>query len=530
MSPRLRLLLSLLGAFAIGAYLRLEQISAQVLVGDEWHPIHEILYATAAHTATSFGHADYSIPLVLIYRLEMRWFALSELTLRLPIIVAGLLTLILFPVALLGRLSNRTIVLFAILLAISPFLISYARIGRPYALTLLCTYLAYWLFERAILDRAVRWKFAIGYSLLAGLVVWTHAIAGPMVVAPLLAQWWATLRRKGLSWRPLIAWTGLVGLIMALAVLPPLLGDPEALAGKSGVDNVTLATVYGASFLWFGTGSLAVVLVGVVLAGAGWGTVWRSIAIARWATLGVALTVLALLAIRPWWVDKPLAFGRYLLPAVPLLLLAVSAGIVRITDGLSGTTGTDRRRVMWTFALAIPFVVASWSTSPLPEVLRRPNSYAEDSYFQYDYRTDVNAVRLGMETMAVSPFWTELSSAPPGSMTVAVAPFHYATYDWPAPIWERASRQRVIPAYLWGACAEYGAGEIPPDARFDFRNGVHLKNRSEMVSRGINYLAYYRPAARPGSMTPRPQCEVWVREHYGAPYYEDDVLVVWRLR
>ena len=530
MISRVRIALCLLVVFALGAYLRLQQITAQVLVGDEWNPIHEILYASAAHTATSFGSADYSIPLVLMYRLQMQWFALGELTLRMPMIVAGLLTVIFFPLAFLGRLSNRIVVLFAILLSTSPFLISYARIGRPYALRLFCTYLAYWLFERGIRDREIRWKPAIGYSLLCGLVVWTHVITGPMLVAPLLAQWWATVRRKQLSWRPLIAWTGLTGLLMALAVVPPLLGDPAALAGKSGVDSVTLETVYGVSFLWFGTGSLAVVLVGCFLACAGWRTTWRTVAIARWATLGLALTVLAMLVIRPWWVDKPLAFGRYLLPAVPLLLLAASAGIVRIADGLSGAAGTDGRRVMWTLALAVPFIAVAWITSPMPDVLRRPNSYAEDAYFQYDYRTDVNPLRVGTATMRVSPFWASLSSASPGSLAVAVAPFHYATYDWPSAVWERTSRQRVIPAFLWGSCKEYGAGEVPPDARFDFRNGVHMKDRSNLVAHGIDYLAYYLPEARPGNMTPLPACEAWVREHYGPPDYEDDGLVVWRLR
>jgi hypothetical protein len=514
----------------MGAYLRLEQISAQVLVNDEWNPIHEILYATAWHTATSFGHADYGIPLVLIDRLLMNWFALSELALRLPMIVAGLLTLILFPLALVGRLRNRTIVLFAVLLSISPFLISYARTGRPYALTLFGVYLAFWLFERAIHDREIRWKPASGYALLCGLVVWTHAISGPMVVAPLVAQWWATVRRRGLPLNTLIAWTGLVGVMMALAVLPPLLGDPAALAGKSGIDNITLETAYGASFLWFGTGSRAVWGVALVLTLAGWGTIWRAIAMVRWATLGLIITLLALFVIRPWWVDKPLAFGRYLLPAVPLLLLAMSAGIVRIADRLSVDTGTGAWRAAWTLALALPFAAACWLTSPMPEILRRPNSYAEDSYFQYDYRTDVNEVRIGMGAMTLSPFWAGLSAAPPGSLTVAVAPFHYATYDWPAPLWEKASRQRIIPAFLWGSCSEYGAGEIPPDARFGFRNGVHLNDKSAIVAHGVDYLAYYRPPQPSRIIAPRPQCEPWVREHYGPPDYEDQTLVVWRLR
>ena len=281
MISRRLVLLCLFIASGIGAYLRLEQISAQVLVNDEWNPVHEILYATAWHTATSFGHADYSIPLVLMYRLVMKWFALSELTLRLPMIVAGLLTLILFPLALLGRLGNRTVVLFAVLLSISPFLISYARTGRPYALTLFGVYLAYWLCERGIHGREIRWRPASGYALLCGLVVWTHAITGPMVVAPLLAQWWATARRRGLPLHSLVVWTALVAAMMAFAVLPPLLGDPAALAGKSGVDEITLETVYGASFLWFGTGSRAVWSIALVLALAGWGTIWRAIAMVR---------------------------------------------------------------------------------------------------------------------------------------------------------------------------------------------------------------------------------------------------------
>ena len=520
----------LVAAFVVGAILRLDQVLAQVLLDDEWHLVHQITYYRPTHMVTSFGGADYSIPLALLDWVAMQQFAVSEFTLRLPMILAGLLTVIVLPLGLRGRLEGRVIALFALLLALSPFLISYSRIARPYALTLLAVYLAYGLFERASAGPEMRWKSALGYGVLCGLAVWTHAITGPMLIAPILARAWAASRGERTAWWPLIAMAIAAGLTMSLAVLPPLLHDPGALTGKSGIDSVTANTLYAASFLWLGTESRGVVLACIALAALGWGIVWRSVPIARWATLGTVLTVLSLLAARPWWVDKPLAFGRYLLPVVPLLLLAVSAGVVRVADAMCRAFDRERRRAAWTMVAAIPLLAALWLTSPLRETLDRPNSYAEHSYFQYDYRKGYNSARLGTGGISNSDFWKTISAAPRGSITVAVAPFRYASFEWPAPIWERDSHQRVIPAYLWGTCTQGRHGEVPPDARFDFRNAVHLKDRSTLVARGVDYLAYFRPVRLPGMSAPEPECEAWVREHYGPPDYEDDVLSVWRIR
>ena len=527
---RFSLPLFLFTAFALGAFLRLDQILAQVLLDDEWHPVHQLTYYLPGHFMSSFGNADYSIPLVLFYWVEMRLFGVSELMLRVPMIVAGLLTLIALPMALRGRVNNRVIALFALLLAMSPFLISYARIARPYALTLLGIYAAYWCLERAIDNREIRWKPASGYALLCGLVVWTHAITGPMLVAPLIALWWAALRGNGLAWNPLIKLTALVGVMMALAVLPPLFGDPAALAGKSGVDSITFATVYGTSFLWFGTGSVVVVIVSVIFAAIGSPVVWRSVPIVRWMSLGIALTVLALLIMRPWWVDRPLAFGRYLLPAVPLLLLFVSAGIVRTADVLQNLVGKGAANPLWMIVIAVPFLAACWFTSPTPEILHQPNSYTQDSYFQYDYRKERNDVRISMPTLPTSAFWASLANEPPGSLRIAAAPFRYATYEWPAPLWERDSHQRVVPAYLWGACETTRHGEVPLDGRFRFRNAAHLKDRSNLLVQRVDYLAYYLTQPRENYSPPLPHCEAWLREHYGPPDYADAALLVWRIR
>ncbi len=540
-NPRkLFLTIAFFAAIAVGAFLRLSQITAQVLVGDEWHPVHQLTYYSLKHIATSFGNADYSIPLVLYYWPQMKHFGVSELSLRLPMIVAGLLTLIAFPLALRNRIDDRTVAIFALLLAISPFVISYSRIGRPYAITLLGIFAAFWCLERALRERGVAWKYAAAYATLCGAVVWAHAICGPMLVAPLIALWWVRFGGSGLAWRPLIGLTALTGATMALAVLPPLLGDPAALAGKSGVDSITLETVYGAMFLWFGTGSTWVLAICTLFAVIGGPVIWRATPIVRWTTLGVALTVLALLLTRPWWVDRPLAFGRYLLPVVPLLLLATAAGIIRAADSVQrlivrgdGDTGgidSGAGALAPTLFIALPFLAACWATSPLPEIIERPNSYTQDSYFQYDYRKERNPIRSGQPTLPASPFWASLASSPPGSLKIAVAPFRYSTHEWPSALWERDSRQRVVPAYLWGACEATRHGEVPPDARFRFRNAAHLKSRDDLIAQGIDYLGYYLTPAREGLSPPLPHCEAWVRAHYGPPDHEDASLLVWKIR
>ena len=105
---RLALSFWLLLALAVGAFLRLDQVVAQVLVGDEWHPVHQLTYYSPRHIISSFGNADYSIPLVLFYWLQMKWHGVSELTLRLPMIVAGVLTLIALPMGLPKWFVGRT--------------------------------------------------------------------------------------------------------------------------------------------------------------------------------------------------------------------------------------------------------------------------------------------------------------------------------------------------------------------------------------------------------------------------------------
>ena len=132
-----------LGALAVGIYPRLHLLSSQILLDDEWHSIRHVIDRGFVDVATTLSPRDNStVPFNLynwwLYR-NAHW---SEWTLRLPSVVAGILSLVLLP-WLAGRtLGRRVAVVFAFLLAVSPVLISYSRFARPYSATVLLGFAA----------------------------------------------------------------------------------------------------------------------------------------------------------------------------------------------------------------------------------------------------------------------------------------------------------------------------------------------------------------------------------------------------
>jgi hypothetical protein len=513
-------------AICVGIWLRLNQFLDQTLIDDEWHAVHQLVLSSPSRFIFSFGYADYSIPLTLLYWLEAKWFGLSELGMRLPMMIAGLATVALFPLALRKELGDRIVLAFAFMLACSPLLIAFSRMARPYALMLLFSFCAYAFLARAVNDGKLRWNLATGYVILSTLALWLHPITGPFLVTPLIALWWGWLRKlhNSLSFRSLLSLTIATAVMMVIAILPPLLSDPTAIAGKSGVDLVKAKTLIGVWYAWLGTGNTVVVIVALCLAAFGVQPVRRASQIVRWALAGLGLTVLAIVIMRPAWIFHSLTFARYLLPAVPILLLFIAAGFFRLLN--------NRLPQVLTVALGLAVLAGFSFTSPLPDQLRFPNSNTLHLETQMDYRASENSFIPFIRKFPLSPFWTSLSSAPAGSITIAVAPFRFESFDWPAPVWESVSRQRVIPAFLSGTCEPWLYGNTPNDARFRFRNAVHVGDADSLKRARVTYLAFFRGARSSLASKDKPylpQCETWMRNYYGTPSFDDASLVVWKV-
>lgn len=518
----------------LGVYLRLNQFGFQVLLDDEWHVIHQLLFNSPLQLVTTFGHADFSIPLALLYWLELETIGLSELGMRWPMMLAGIGFLCAAPLYLRRHFGSRIALLFMLLIALSPRLVVYSKTARPYALTLLISLMAIVFFQKFIDSDKPAFKWGLLYAVCAIASSWLHLISLPLVIAPFAVYGIPALingdKKRVVQLFKLGVCT-LAGLLVLL--LPPLMAEPEALGLKMGAQLPDFQTFYGMLYVWLGTSSPLVVMAGIVLAALGAGTVWRGLPTCVSLVSGIALTLVLILLTQPAWVQYSVTLSRYLLAVLPLFLLAVAAGTIRVSDGLVELAGQRGRYTAYMLFSAM--LLYMLYQSPLQEMLAYPNSNSLHAVYQFDYREDQNPVIRYQEDIPLSPFWQKLASLPPGLVRIAATPFSFESHRWDAARWEQISGQRVMPGFLTGFCDGFWWGEVPQDGRFRFHNVAYLSNPEDMRQRGFELLVYQKPFKLPEedgiqSLVLAAQgCEPKMRDQFGKPVYEDNWLVVFAL-
>ena len=283
--------------------------------------------------------------------------------------------------------------MFAVLLAISPLLVIYSRLARPYAITLLLGWIAHGAFVRYHASPRGQARAGLVYGTATTLALWLHPIVGPFVLAPLL---WAALqlrqpagaadRRQRLLRLACVALP--TSLAIAVLLLPPMVAHPESLLGKSGVDAPNLGTLVGVWYAWLGTGYTSALVICLALAAYGAGEIWRALPEAHTGALGIALTLLAVMLTRPAWSANPATLARYLLPFLPLLLLAVAAGAIRAARRIA-TPGTGARRVLAAGMAALPCAALAFE-SPLAPMLQYPSTQTLGLVYYMDFRPAKN--------------------------------------------------------------------------------------------------------------------------------------------
>jgi hypothetical protein len=141
-----------------------------------------------------------------------------------------------------------------------------------------------------------------------------------------------------------------------------------------------------------------------------------------------------------------------------------------------------------------------------------------------------------MARIPLSPWWATLAAQPRQSRTIAAAPFPVATSAWDAPRWQAESGQRVVSGFLTGVCATPRPNDVPDDARFRFRNSVHLSDSTALAARRVDYVVWQKPYryVEPGIDVlvgaDVAACGPALRQRLGAPEYEDEWLVVYATR
>lgn len=532
---RVSWLFFLLAATTLAIYLRADQILSQWLTDDEWHAIHK-LQASEGYTPIfrSFGAADYSIPLTVLYRFIAEHFGLSELRMRLPMLVCGVA---LIPLAMSWTRRHFGIavaVCFGFLLATSPLLINFSRMARPYSITLFLSVIALITLVRWLRSPRLRPPL-LSFSCLIG-SVYLHPINGALLAPPVIAAnaliLFSPKFEPFLKWRFFLA-SVITAIFLLALILPPLLIDQGAMQVKLGSSLPGIDTVMGAQHLWFGSGSSILVAVMLLISAYGFTEVIeKTRAETLFFLLALAGVFVALLLLQPAWVHNPLTFARYSLPASLLLLLCLSAGVVKLALQVGRGVGG---------LAALLLLLLFQSANPLLGMRFESNNLSLHSYFQMDYRPWMNpVVRELNSALPISDFWLSLPGKDDVALTIALAGSStFESYANAAVLHQRFHGQRLVNLQTSQVCGGERSGEGYPSENIFLRNAVTLTEKPGMERQGVDLVVFDTYLARRGVGEVNrlyadsdqyeryvAECLSYLKNHFSPPIFDDGLLQV----
>lgn len=311
-----------------GALLRLWNVRAQILGDDELHVVRTALTQPVETILVTYQKVDACIPLSAFFAVLVRsGVHLTELGVRLPELLSGLLLLVLAPLWADRRLGRVTAIAYAWLLAVLPGLVLYSRIARPYMPVVLLAFGAAVAFEAWWRDGVWRWGAA--YAALAALAFWFHPVAAPLVLSPLVFGAFLLVRDRGRL--PALAAVA-AGTLLAFLVffLPARASFLEVIRAKHQEVDLT-PRVWGAVGE-LQAGTAVPILAGLFWVGAAFGILRllkEERRLAVFTGLLVAAQIAGLLWISPLGLDEPLIFNRYALVALPWVLLWTAVALGR---------------------------------------------------------------------------------------------------------------------------------------------------------------------------------------------------------
>ena len=556
-------------AFLSGLWLRVYLLADQVFIDDEWHGLYYVIGKSPAWLLTHFSIPGATcIPLNVytwVLGATMGW---SELMLRLPSLVCGVLCVVVGPLLARKFIGTRRAVLLAFLLAICPVLIFYSRICRPYSAVALLAFAALLLAARWMQSGGLRPALLfIGAGVLA---IYFHLFAVVTVAAPLLAAFvfHAWRRRPGIprgavagpSLQQWIGVTVVMAGIAALLTLPALIHSLQstffniALKGTFRLDSLPRMAQ-----LISGTGQpvLAALFWAALIAGAI--EQCRRNPWLGWMLVSLyPLHALALILSRPDAAQSAILLTRYCIPLVPVSLLFVACGIQAALEAI--TARATLQPALQTLT-AFAYVIALAITGPLPQCYVAPNNFTSHGNYQHRYGSidwqrsfysDFTPAGFTLITTVradeVSPFYQLLADHPDGRPIVEY-PMMIGDHFNPLYYYQHFHRRQVLVGYTTDMSLSRGLAPgniygstyidqvlslVHDPSRLRFRNLVSMEDLSAMRGRGVEYVILHKrfEAQLPEVAPTPPELErLWheYRMTLGAPFYEDAHIAVFRL-
>ncbi len=523
---------SFLLALAAGLVLRVYQITGQILGDDEWHALHALVTRGYASVLSHFGTSDYCIPLTVFYKAMADTVGLSELVMRAPMLLVGLVALVVLPLLVRHHAGPAAGGAFAWLLAISPLHIYFSRYARPYGITIFLAFVGVMAFYRWWSGGSRGWARLYAACAIAG--PYFHLAVLPALAAPLLFALTDRFVSRGAG-RPrsladLVRVGVAVGLGLLVLLAPPVLVDARSLAVKAGRADVTWATLVGVARLFAGTVHGWLIVAAAVVSVVG-GLALRSTGLPGYLAFVGLYQVAVILLLEPDSIAIPMVLARYSSALLPIVLLLVATGLATVEARLARALGRNPGGI-----LAVGMSAVLLYFGPLKDIYYRPNDWTNHALFQYQYEPD-NRYSRSLRPVRMPPFYRQLGALPRESLLIVEAPWYY---EWPNihyPYYQQVHRQHMKVGFVTAADRFARFGELPVGREgLRFRNFVHVADDRTLRADGVAYVVFHKDLrsefpARRG----RDAIEVasWLRiytERYGRPVYEDEQIAAFDVR
>lgn len=441
---RVRGLLWLLPPVLLGALLRVWNLPAQIVGGDELHAIRAAVDLPLGEVLTTYQLQDPCLPLAGFYRLLLNLgVPLSEFWLRLPVLVFGLIALVAIPWIADRRVGRPAAQALAWLVALSPLLVLYSRIARPYMPIALLGFAATAAFEAWW--RTGRRALAAAYVVLAGLCAYFHLGSAPFIVAPFVFALGSLLldRRRaaeeGQTALPGFRELVFIGLATMLAFLTFLIPSWDSLMrlieDKHNPVEILPETVSG--ILQLQSGSAVVPMALVFWAAALVGLAWllrNDLRLALYTLTLAVVQVAGLIVLSPEMLVHPLVFGRYLIPLLPWVLLWAAVGVSIPWRPFSRNVAPRIQRVVVAAGLALLFLsgpLSSWQ-------------FQKGSFAQHNDMLGFFCPPARINPGAVPRFYRQVVAGQPGATVLEHPWFPWWSYTKVYYLYQEVHGQEVV--------------------------------------------------------------------------------------
>ncbi len=378
---------------ALGVVLRLWHWSSQILLDDEWHALNFVLNRSLIDVFMQQGLGANSIPVNVYCWIILHTAGWSEPLLRLPSIVAAISTLIVIPVMARRIWGNSVACVATALFAVSPIVIFYSRIMRPYAPVMLLA-MSSILFTLIWMKEGKRRDLMLS-ALCGSLAIYYHLYAAIPVGVPLLVAFVAALkpvgRRLGLTlgskspFTDVLVAGGIMAVIDGVLVVIPNVLNPWWSRGIHNIDHANLDTVVTVMSFISGTRNpllmiiaLGLLLVGLVV------MVHRSRVIGAAIVLSFLTFTIVMATTTQDGTHAGIQVARYGITYLPLSFVAIAVALVWIGESLRAKYALFQRKSLLSLvamAVWLPFIAAS----PLWTTYKSPNNFTSHSAYQYRY-------------------------------------------------------------------------------------------------------------------------------------------------